>query len=89
MRKTGEAWVYAQNRCGMVIWAKQVRHGYMRKTGAAWVYVYQVRHGYMRKTGEAWLYAQNRCGMGICAKQVRHGYMYVYVESVSCSSVFI
>jgi len=61
----------------------------MRKTGAAWVYVYQVRHGYMRKTGEAWLYAQNRCGMGICAKQVRHGYMYVYVESVSCSSVFI
>jgi len=43
----------------------------------------------MRKTGEAWLYAQNRCGMGICAKQVRHGYMYVYVESVSCSSVFI
>ena len=60
-----------------------------RKTGEAWLCVYQVRHGYMRKTGEAWLYAQNRCGMGICAKQVRHGYMYVYVESVSCSSVFI
>jgi len=60
MRKTGEAWVYAQNRCGMVIWAKQVRHGYMRKTGEAWVYAQNRCSMGICIPGEAWLYAQNR-----------------------------